>query len=479
MLFKNKQFIFIILTICVSLALIMPSIVQQGMFMDGIQYAIVSKNLAIGKGTFWLPFLSDSWNRHGINYFLEHPPLVYFLQSYFFKFFGNGYCTEKIYSVFTFIVCAILINKIWLHLFKNEPELIKYSWLPILIWLIIPSVHWAFVNNMHENTVSIFVLGSILFSLKAINNFKLYDVIISGILIFCATLCKGLPGMYPLLFFIIYGFCYENINIKRVITYTFILVAILILTYTFIILLNNEALFSLKFYIQNRLFDRLTNDHLVEYRFSIIFWLFTDLLVPFILVIVLLFIFKLKTFFNSGTIVYKNDILFFILLGLAGVIPLAFTHVQRAVYFMPALPLFAIAISLFLVNGISNLIYKININSKLYINSNYFICILCIGLITYNIFLVGKIERDGIEINEANLISKVVLSDATLIVEPETYTNWALQFYLLRNHNITINCNKGSSNFFLYKKNSLLDSTIKVSKLNLNSTIYSLYKKNN
>ena len=44
-----------------------PLLFADGMFMDGTQYAVVSKNLANGVSTFWLPFLSSSWEKQGVN----------------------------------------------------------------------------------------------------------------------------------------------------------------------------------------------------------------------------------------------------------------------------------------------------------------------------------------------------------------------------------------------------------------------------
>ena len=53
---------------------------SDGMFMDGLAYAALSKNMAIGYGSFWYPHLSDTlWNE-----FHEHPGLGLWLQSLFF-----------------------------------------------------------------------------------------------------------------------------------------------------------------------------------------------------------------------------------------------------------------------------------------------------------------------------------------------------------------------------------------------------------
>ena len=52
-----------VFTIATGIMLICPGLVQDGMFMDGQQYACVAKQLADGNGTFWFPHLSATWSK--------------------------------------------------------------------------------------------------------------------------------------------------------------------------------------------------------------------------------------------------------------------------------------------------------------------------------------------------------------------------------------------------------------------------------
>jgi len=65
--YSHVNFPFRVFTIAVFVIAILPSLVQDGMFIDGIQYAVVSKNLANGLGTFWFPRISQNWNVVGSN----------------------------------------------------------------------------------------------------------------------------------------------------------------------------------------------------------------------------------------------------------------------------------------------------------------------------------------------------------------------------------------------------------------------------
>lgn len=71
--------------------LICPNFLTEGMFMDGLMYSAISKNLANGIGTFWNPYLSETLFPE----FHEHPPLAFGIQSIFYNLFGESFYVEK------------------------------------------------------------------------------------------------------------------------------------------------------------------------------------------------------------------------------------------------------------------------------------------------------------------------------------------------------------------------------------------------
>jgi 4-amino-4-deoxy-L-arabinose transferase-like glycosyltransferase len=106
--FKSKRkalFLFPLAFACIALF----PMFGKGMFMDGILYAIISQNVAHDVCGIWSLKITDSLYPH----FNEHPPLVFALQSLFFKFLGNHYWVERIYSLTTVLVSAYLIVKIY------------------------------------------------------------------------------------------------------------------------------------------------------------------------------------------------------------------------------------------------------------------------------------------------------------------------------------------------------------------------------
>ncbi len=79
-IFSSKTLPFWLFTISAILILTISQLIQDGVFMDGMLYISVSKNLADGMGTFWEPHFSKTV----MTVFREQPPLYFGMLSYFF-----------------------------------------------------------------------------------------------------------------------------------------------------------------------------------------------------------------------------------------------------------------------------------------------------------------------------------------------------------------------------------------------------------
>ena len=85
--------------------LLIAKIFGEGMFMDGIIYANISKNLATNICSVWHLKLTEVLQSN----FHEHPPLAMFLQSVLMRVFGTSVYVEKWYSLSTFVISGFLI----------------------------------------------------------------------------------------------------------------------------------------------------------------------------------------------------------------------------------------------------------------------------------------------------------------------------------------------------------------------------------
>lgn len=481
---SSKHIPFHFFTLTVLMALILPPLLQHGMFMDGIQYAVVSKNLSEGTGSFWFPFLSSSWEKQGQNYFLEHPPLVYGLESIFFKLFNGGFYSERAYSLFMALICTLLITAIWRSVFKDHKRYRSFFWLPVLLWIITPSVFWSFINNMHENTVSVFVLAAVYFSLGAVSlsSWKMTTIFFAALSVFLATFSKGLPGLFPVVTVLAFYVVFKRISFKTTLLYSFILIFFPVLVYGCLVLLNEQAMQSLSFYVKERLLVRIDEGGQVENRLATLFWLFTDLLAPLGLLTIFFLVFKIKkidaTFRSSGDVELKRWIIFFGIIGLAGVLPLCLTHVQRAVYFVPALPFFAIGLAILCVKGL-DLLFEKSTSERWFTQLNYISVAAFVIVVSYSFFRKGKTYRDEVVLEQVHRLAREVDSGAVIGVPYYIYDEWDLQFYLLRYHNITLDPYvEKSFPFKMFEKEKVYEDT-SYTLMPFELEKYKLYKRKN
>lgn len=481
--FYSKQAPFALFTVAVLLALVLPDLLQHGMFMDGTQYAIISKNYTEGKSSFWFPFLSSSWNNRGQNYFLEQPPLVYFFQSFFFKAFNGSFLSERMYCLLMLLLSAWLIKLVWELLFNKHDEYNWLSWMPVLFWIITPSVFWSFKNNMHENTLTVFVLASVYFALKSIiaNKMQIIFILLSSVCIFLGTLSKGLPALFPFASIVLWKLVNKDFKWSKTILYSFILVLVPAIIYICLMMFNTDAKKSLTFHVVERLIFRIENNQQVENRLTVLFWLFTDLLVPIGLAVIAWVLLKWKGVFNANlkSNTQKKQLFYFtILLGFCGVLPLTLTHVQRAVYFVPAIPFFAMAFSLVLIDPIKKFSESFSTSSFSFKVWRANMVFALVAVIVVAVLSFGKVSRDQDEFYDAMEIAKIVGDDQLVSVSNNQYQEWGFHFYLLRYHQVTMNCSDQKLLYKIALNDELLNDSL-YDKVNVKLKKHQLFKRKN
>ncbi len=467
---QNKQLPFFLFTISVILGLILPVLIQDGMFMDGMLYTCVSKNLANGIGSFWFPVFSK-YGFGGLTTFHEHPPLVFAIQSVFFKILGNGMYTERIYVLFTIAVTAYLIVCIWKYINKDADEK-KIGWWPLFLWIIIPVCFWAFSSNMHENTMGIFVLLSVLFYLRSIKEDKILFTFFSAIFIFLATFSKGIPGFFPIAMPFLYWITLKKINFKQAFFHTLILIGVPLLTYSILICFPSVKE-SLSNYLIKRVIHRIGEDPTVESHFYIAGRIVIELLPVIGFVILLIFAFRKKFILRREK---KQTAVFFILLGLAGVLPLMLTMVQKGFYFIPSLPFFAIGFALIVSKPLSHwALMVVNSNAKKSITL-VSVLLLC-GVLVFSFFNIGKASRDAEMLNDVKEFGKVIPEFSSVSISEHRWNDWPLQCYLIRYHNISIDPKHPDNQFRIIDKNAPDSTVINYLKVELPTLQFDLYRK--
>jgi 4-amino-4-deoxy-L-arabinose transferase-like glycosyltransferase len=184
---------FRVFVLALFVALTVPRMTQKSMFIDGLLYAVVARNMSVGVGTFWsptyTPTLAPEW--------FEHPPLAIGLQALMFRLLGDHLFVERVYSILVFALTGLLIAAIWRRL--HPPG---YEWLPLFLWVLPSTVTWAVINNMLEGTQTLFTTAAVLFVIIAARATAAGAAgawaCAAGLASVCAMLAKGPVGAFPL-----------------------------------------------------------------------------------------------------------------------------------------------------------------------------------------------------------------------------------------------------------------------------------------
>src|SRR4051794_34566584 len=100
------------------------------MFFDGVTYATLSRNLAVGRGRFWEPFYTATL----LPKYHDNPPLAIGLQSLWFRVLGDHLYVERLYDATCTALVVALIVAVWRRL-RPASEASGTAWLPVLLWL--------------------------------------------------------------------------------------------------------------------------------------------------------------------------------------------------------------------------------------------------------------------------------------------------------------------------------------------------------
>jgi len=179
--------------VALLLALTIPRMAQRGMFSDGLVYATIARNMAIGVGSLWAPnYTQTAWTE-----FYEHPPLGLALEAVAFHALGDHLIVERFYSLLVLALHAVAIAVIWRRLRSASLD-----WLPVLFWLTPSVVSWGAVNNMLENTQALLTTTAVLLMLDAARASTAAATAIgstvAGVTVVAAVLTKGPAGLFPL-----------------------------------------------------------------------------------------------------------------------------------------------------------------------------------------------------------------------------------------------------------------------------------------
>ncbi len=456
---------FILLPTVLILWIIGISIFCQGIFLDGLVYAVISRNLGLDLCTFWQLKVHDA-----APYFCSHPPLVFWIESFFYRILGDWFWIEKLYSFLTLICVFVLLKQIWIKITTNK----TFFWIAQIAFISTPLVVWAFSNNILENSSTVFSIAAVNAALvgKAQQGYQRWIWV--GLFVFLASLCKGPTGLFALS---IPFWEYLLLNRKKLSYYiysTVMTVSVLLLSYFLLILFSGkQGLDFFKNYLFVQLYQSLSGQLMkVDNRFYILGELVMQI-IPMALTAFLIWLLLRKK------IEHKNELLkysiFFAFIGLSASLPILISVKQIGFYIVPALPYFALSFACFCFPYWKFISEWLLQQKKVvfYINLTLLLSIFAAGFAMFGRY--GKVIRDQKLLNDVFIICNVVPPNTILDISGDMSEEWSLQTYLYRYGYINIKTEEKKATYSIRKKGAVTPDGYK--QLKLSTELFNIYKK--
>lgn len=441
---------------------------SEGLSRVGMDNAVISQRMAEGFEDFWLPSLTSPGNPDRMNYL----PLGYWIESQWYNLFGdNSFMAEKVYSVLTYFIIAVLM--LWIWSLYGMPK--KTGWIPLLCWITIPIVSWSATNNLLESTMTMFILLSVVFLLKS---FKISTVIrmhkavsksvaclhlyLAGWLVLAALamemafMVKGFSGLFPIVLPLLYWLFLRRDKIINPIIATAIIVMVWIVTIFTVILFSPDIYQHLYNYIHHQMIGGLLHVQTVTSRFYIIYVLVVQLVVPLSIIFVLsliriknrpfyryIFYFRNRKKLTALQAEYSSIGWMTFALGLSGILPIMLGFKQHEFYIVPTLPFFALASACLLYYLLEDWLAAINKVAQCVLVA---MAILIFGSgLVLNVASIHKINSNETLLGDMKIILPFLQQGETVSVSKEVIQNPEVAEYFYRYKQVSFDSMPGQT----------------------------------
>lgn len=400
------------------------NLLTRGMFMDGLIYTSVAANMAEGVGSFWHPVYTATQ----FPQFYEHPPLMMWLLSLWFRLFGTGMMAAKGYSVAMVLLTAALTVGVWKQLgFKTS-----LGWLPLLMLTLIPDVALAAHNNYLESTMTLFVLASVWLVLRGKG---VGWHVLAGVMLAAAFLTKGPTGLFPLALPALLWLFGTRKGFGQAAVGTLAMAAGLAAPLAALWLCVPDAQEFLHKYFDNQVIGG--SQVLVTSRTYIVKTLFSHTAVVLVvaLAVVLFGILKKSAPWRPTRDSWRRFGLMFAL-ALCGTLPMMVSTKQRAFYLLTVFPFVALAVAA-LFEPLARHMEKQLQRPAMTVAT---VAVLIAAVIT-NALHYGKPGRDKAMLHDMDVMAAEVHDGELVALAPELASNNSLHGYWYFYHRVTLDAN--------------------------------------
>lgn len=351
-------------TLSFVLVTFLPRSLDDTMFMDGVTYAAIARNMAEGIGSFWRPFFAHSfWLPYDNgDYFSGQPPLQFGIQSLLFKLFGDTPAVENGYNLLILIGYIFLIIQIWKKLLGPAGRFRAFAWLPVLCWYAFVTVYYSIPNNFLDSTMGLLCLASCYFQLiylkeEIAHKRSIVSPLLAGICIVLAFLTKGPVGLYPLAFSVIYAISTRSFRFSNALRPTIIMLIVIAIATTGVLAYAPAREFMTTYFngqvVQALLQKREKAGTGWSAHFTLVLELLRNL-IPHLIALAVFYglSFGLKWQVLREKLISENVVLTGLAAG-SGIVPMLVSIKQYPHYLLPALPFVALLFAFMLVQRVA------------------------------------------------------------------------------------------------------------------------------
>lgn len=421
------------------LALTVPRMTQRGMFGDGLNYAVISRNLSLGIGSVWSPVFSITTAP-----FFEHPPAGFALQAVAFRLFGEHPAVERVYSVAAFALTALLTVAIWRRVQPRDED-----WLPLFFWVLPSIVTWTVINNMLENTQTVFTTAAVWLLMIAAAAASPVAAMawsaLTGVAIVIAVLTKGPVGFFPLAVPAILAVTLRDMPARRVVltTASMLVVVGLIGAALFSFPPSRHALLE---YLHTQLIPSLEGKREVNGDpLSAVRHLGLGIVARMAVIAALSWVIARRRARLAD--VSWRIVACFVAVAVASSVPIAISPKLVGHYFLPSVPFYALAAAAVARPAVAAFTRGSGVWTRLVPVA------IAAALILASAFLIvtrGSIERRDVElIEDLDAIQGPLPRDAVIGACEASAADWRLQGYLSRFYRISVDATGRPANGWL------------------------------
>ena len=339
---RARRYALVFLVISLYCLLVLPRMLSYGMFMDGVVYASIARNMAEKYGSFWQPYYTATVYPT----FYEHPPLGFWLQSWAYRLCGDSVYVEAWWGFGVGILILLVLASIWRCL-TPQGSALTGTWFPIMLFIVTPMTSWAVANNMLETTMTFFILLAVLLCLLSLDNpiifFSCLYGILSGLSMFCAILIKGPVALFPLA--IPWLAMIHDAKKIKMSTTVIVLLMTLMVSFGLMFSTSTAAVHFFKRYVSQQVLASVTGTPKTwTSRFDVLTVVGRESLVPLLVGGTLATIsYRLRQTAISS--IHSRLFLYYLGIALAGSLPILVSVKQQRWYAFPSLPFYAMAIA--------------------------------------------------------------------------------------------------------------------------------------